>query len=208
VSRHRGTSGRSGCSRNAMPTTPNRNEGRSSSSDRSGTACWRTPESGEVVLDVGAGDGLIAFGAIVGVRNSDHPCDLRLRPSWPRAKDGTIRAVSRARAGHMPANRTWMKSESDALRSSPGGSACRRPQGKATEAGCSRPWRPTEVLARLRRGVAKPQVKLLIGVSDPYKFDEHGVALEASVAWSRVWALPAPVKIGYLWLRLRTSRAS
>jgi hypothetical protein len=27
---------------------------------------------------------------------------------------------------------------------------------------------PREVLARLRRGVAKPQVKLLIGVSDPY----------------------------------------
>jgi hypothetical protein len=26
---------------------------------------------------------------------------------------------------------------------------------------------PREVLARLRRGVAKPQVKLLIGVSDP-----------------------------------------
>jgi hypothetical protein len=26
-----------------------------------------------------------------------------------------------------------------------------------------------EVLARLRRGVAKPQVKLLIGVSDPYR---------------------------------------
>jgi hypothetical protein len=28
---------------------------------------------------------------------------------------------------------------------------------------------PREVLARLRRGVAKPQVKLLIGVSDPYR---------------------------------------
>jgi hypothetical protein len=27
---------------------------------------------------------------LVGVRNPDHPCDLRLRPSWPRAKDGTI----------------------------------------------------------------------------------------------------------------------
>jgi hypothetical protein len=28
---------------------------------------------------------------------------------------------------------------------------------------------PREVLARLRRGVAKPQVKPLIGVSDPYR---------------------------------------
>jgi hypothetical protein len=45
------------------------------------------------------------------------------------------------------------------------------------KAGCSRPWRLEmfasvalrEVLARLRRGVAKPQVKLLIGVSDPYR---------------------------------------
>jgi len=27
-------------------------------------------------------------------------------------------------AGHLPANRMWMRSESDALRSSPGGSAC------------------------------------------------------------------------------------
>jgi pimeloyl-ACP methyl ester carboxylesterase len=26
----------------------------------------------------------------VGVRNSDHPCDLRLRPSWPPARDGPI----------------------------------------------------------------------------------------------------------------------
>jgi hypothetical protein len=31
---------------------------------------------------------------------------------------------------------------------------------------------PREVLARLLRGVAKPQVKPLIGVSDPYR---HGV---------------------------------
>jgi len=36
---------------------------------------------------------------------------------------------------------------------------------------------PREVLARLRRGVAKPQVKLLIGVSDPY---------------SRKWEIPMP----------------
>jgi hypothetical protein len=28
---------------------------------------------------------------------------------------------------------------------------------------------PREVLARLRRGVAKPQVKPLIGVTDPYR---------------------------------------
>lgn len=26
----------------------------------------------------------------VGVRNSDHPCDLRLRQSWPPARDGPI----------------------------------------------------------------------------------------------------------------------
>ena len=61
----------------------------------------------------------------------------------------------------------WMKSESDALRSSPGGSACPRPQGKATEGRMFASVAPREVLARLRCGVAKPQVKLLIGVSDP-----------------------------------------
>ena len=61
-----------------------------------------------------------------------------------------------------------MKSESDALWSSPGGSACPRPQGKATEGRMFASVAPREVLARLRRGVAKPQVKPLIGVSDPY----------------------------------------
>jgi hypothetical protein len=34
------------------------------------------------------------------------------------------------------------------------------------------------------------------------QFDEPDSALEASVAWSRLWSLPAPsVKIGYLWLQ-------
>lgn len=32
-------------------------------------------------------------------------------------------------------------------------------------------------------------------------FDEPGVALEASVGWSRLWGLPAAVRIGYLWLK-------
>ena len=43
------------------------------------------------------------------------------------------------------------------------------PQGKATEGRMSASVAPRNVLARLRRGVAKPQVKLLIGVSDPYR---------------------------------------
>ena len=38
----------------------------------------------------------------VGVRNSDHPCDLRLRPSWPRARDGPIAPSRGARAGQPP----------------------------------------------------------------------------------------------------------
>jgi hypothetical protein len=42
------------------------------------------------------------------------------------------------------------EAESDALRSSPGGSACPRPQARQPKAGCSRPWRPEKVLARLR----------------------------------------------------------
>jgi hypothetical protein len=37
---------------------------------------------------------------------------------------------------------------------------------------------PREVLARLRRGVAKPQVKLLIGVSDPYSWEPRGPRIE------------------------------
>jgi hypothetical protein len=102
----------------------------------------------------------------VGVRNSDHPCDLRLRPKLAAGQRRANRALSRARAGHLPANRMWMKSQSDALRSSPGVSACPRPQGKATEGRMFASVAPREVLARLRRGVAKPQVKPLIGVSD------------------------------------------
>jgi hypothetical protein len=42
-----------------------------------------------------------------------------------------------------------------------------RPQGKATEGRMSGSVAPREVLARLRRGVAKPQVKPLIGVLTP-----------------------------------------
>jgi hypothetical protein len=48
-----------------------------------------------------------------------------------------------------------------------------RPQGKATEGRMSASVAPREVLARLRRGVAKPQVKPLIGVSDPYTSRMH-----------------------------------
>jgi hypothetical protein len=34
------------------------------------------------------------------------------------------------------------------------------------------------------------------------RFDKLGVALEASIAWSRLWGLPAPIaKIGYLWVQ-------
>ncbi len=40
--------------------------------------------------------------APVGVRNSDHPCDLRLGPSWPPARDGPI-APSRGPAPGAPA---------------------------------------------------------------------------------------------------------
>ena len=43
------------------------------------------------------------------------------------------------------------------------------PQGKATEGRMSASVAPREVAARLRRGVAKPQVKLLIRVFDPYR---------------------------------------
>jgi hypothetical protein len=93
---------------------------------------------------------------------------MRLRPSWPPARDGPIAPSRGPSAGHLPANRMWMKSKSDPLRSSPGGSACPRPQGKATEGRMFASVAPREVVARLRRGVAKPQVKLLIGVSDPY----------------------------------------
>jgi hypothetical protein len=67
----------------------------------------------------------------------------------------------------VPANRMWIKSESDALRSSPGAPHA-SPQGKATEGRMFASVAPREVLARLRRGDAKPQVEPLIGVSDPY----------------------------------------
>jgi hypothetical protein len=42
-----------------------------------------------------------------------------------------------------------------------------RTQGKATESRMFVSVAPREVLVRLRRGVAKPQVKPLLGVSDP-----------------------------------------
>jgi len=38
---------------------------------------------------------------LVGVRNSDHPCDL-LRPSWPPARDAPIAPSRGARAGQLP----------------------------------------------------------------------------------------------------------
>jgi hypothetical protein len=57
---------------------------------------------------------------------------------------------------------------SDALRSSPVAPHA-SPQGKATEGRMFASVAPREVLARLRRGVAKPQVKPLIGVSDPFR---------------------------------------
>ena len=44
-----------------------------------------------------------------------------------------------------------------------------REANRATEGRMFASVAPREVLARLRRGVAKPQVKLLIGVSDPYR---------------------------------------
>jgi hypothetical protein len=62
----------------------------------------------------------------------------------------------------------WMKSESDALRSSPGAPHALALQGQATEGRMFASVAPREVVARLRRGVVKPQVKPLIGVSDPY----------------------------------------
>jgi hypothetical protein len=64
----------------------------------------------------------------------------------------------------MPANRMWMKSESDSApaREAPHAVAPRQPKGQMFESVA-----PREVQARLRRRVAKPQVKLLIGVSDP-----------------------------------------
>jgi endonuclease/exonuclease/phosphatase family metal-dependent hydrolase len=66
-----------------------------------------------------AGDiNLYPEGQRVGVRNSDHPCDLRLRRSWPPARRGAI-AHCRGRARGTCPNRMWMKTESDALRSSP-----------------------------------------------------------------------------------------
>jgi hypothetical protein len=102
----------------------------------------------------------------VGVRNSDHPCDLRLRPELAAGQRRANRALSRARAGQLAANRIWMKSQSDALRSSPGAPHGLAP--KATEGRMFASVAP-EVLARLRHGVAKPQVKPLIGVSDPYR---------------------------------------
>jgi hypothetical protein len=43
------------------------------------------------------------------------------------------------------------------------------PRPKATEGRMFASVAPREVLARLRRGVAKPQVKPLIGTSDPYR---------------------------------------
>jgi hypothetical protein len=103
----------------------------------------------------------------MGVRNSDHPCDLPLRPSWLPARDGPI-APSGGPA-RLSANRMRMKSESDALRSSPGAPHA-SPQGKATEGRMSSSSGAREVLARLHRGVAKQQVKPLIGVSDLYRF--------------------------------------
>jgi hypothetical protein len=99
------------------------------------------------------------------VRNSDQLCDLAASRELAARQRRANRALSRTRAGHLPANRMWMGSESDALRSSPGGSACPRARGKATEGRMSAFVAPREVLARLRRGVAMPQVKLLIGVS-------------------------------------------
>jgi hypothetical protein len=43
----------------------------------------------------------------------------------------------------------------------------------ATEGWMSASVAPREVLARLPRGVAKPQVKLLIVVSDPYRLPDR-----------------------------------
>jgi len=48
----------------------------------------------------------------------------------------------------------------------------------ATEGRMSASVAPREVLARLRRGVAKPQVKLLIGVSDAYKLPGSDTLVE------------------------------
>jgi hypothetical protein len=58
------------------------------------------------------------------------------------------------------------------------------PQGKATEGRMFASVAPKEVLSRLRRGVAKPQVKLLIGVSDPYT---HAWRLRRRTVVSRLW---------------------
>ena len=107
-----------------------------------------------------------------------------------------------------------MKSESDALRSSPGGSACPRPQGKATEGRMSASVAPRNVLARLRRGVAKPQVKPLIGVSDPYRratlpIPHAAVPRSASVpAGSTVSTLSNVVAVHHIAKTTRTSSTS
>jgi hypothetical protein len=62
-----------------------------------------------------------------------------------------------------------MRSESDALRSSLEAPHALAPKARQPKAGCARPWRLEKVLARLRLGVAKPQVKHSIVVSDPYR---------------------------------------
>jgi hypothetical protein len=66
------------------------------------------------------------------------------------------------------------------------------PSRQGTEGGMFASVAPRKVLARLRRGVAKPQVKLLIGVSDPYRQSRGNHALAERRSSGRACPTNAP----------------
>jgi len=90
-----------------------------------------TPQAARNSSSKDAGSGTI----LVGVRNSDHPYDLRRRPSWPPARDGESRPLEGPRG--LAREPKVDRPESDALgsgRVAPMPSRAVRPQGKGTEA--------------------------------------------------------------------------
>jgi putative transposase len=72
----------------------------------------------------------------------------------------------------------WMKTESDALRSAREAPHALAPKARQPKGRMPASVVPREVLAGLLRGVAKPQVKLLIGVSHPYRTSGSCSAIE------------------------------